>query len=209
MSHNLYLLRNVLTSKVLVSPSIKLDSKILAQIGEQRPQNKIRPDHWVPFLAVTGFKSAETVEALQTAIAPPLSYFGPKVQHPRPGQGKPLQGWKIPEQVIQRTFSLYTELLNNRKVHDEIFGAHNVSDVIAKRSDVEAKSRAGLQVSEMEFLEPMFSYTMWWERDEFRRIIETSTDGWPIFIEHKRLMLLRGRFPKFPESENIIESAFD
>ncbi|KAJ1328373.1 hypothetical protein BSLG_010105 [Batrachochytrium salamandrivorans] len=207
MSHNLYLLRNVLTAKVLVSPSIKLDSKILAQIGEQRPQNKIRPDHWVPFLVVTGFKDARTVEGLQNAIAPPLAYYGPKERLPLSIKGSPFPGWSIPEKVTERTLSLCSELCRDRRVHNEVYGTGAVNRTLAKRVDSTLTSKS-LDISEMGDLEPILSYTMWWERDEFRCIADTTNNGWPSFVEHKKLKLQRGRFPIWPKGSNVVDSVW-
>eukprot|EP00842_Homolaphlyctis_polyrhiza_P000372 jgi/Hompol1/1335/HPOL_002685-RA len=165
--------------------------KILNQIGEQRPQNKIRPDHWVPFLAVTGFKNADTVAELQATIAPPTKYFGPKLRLPLPNSNH-FTGWKIPEQVKDRTMALCRALESSALVRKEIYG-----DRAELASDDELRTML-----------PASQLAMWWERDEFRYIIDDENLLWPDFVVHHKLQLSRGRYPVWPADSNVTETVF-
>ncbi|KAL2913819.1 DNA replication factor C complex subunit Rfc1 [Polyrhizophydium stewartii] len=216
---SLYLLRNHITRRVLVSPSLRLDSRILNQIGEHRPQNKIRPDHWVPFLAVTGFKSDETVQKLQDAIAPPRPYFEPKLRLPLKGSHV-FTGWSVPEAVKESTVGLCRELEASAAVLSEIYGAEAVARAIEETkgetpagqialSDVAAEQVVSPAAAErLRTLAPAHTLTMWWERDEFRYLVDDAGLLWPEFVAHEKLRLHRGRYPIWPKRSGITESVF-
>lgn len=51
---NIYLFRHISTNKVVVSDRFDLEDSVLNQVGENRPNSKVRRDHWIPFCAVTG-----------------------------------------------------------------------------------------------------------------------------------------------------------
>lgn len=54
---NVYLFRNIVTSKVVVSPWFRMHDSVLRQIGEHRPQLKVRRDHWVCYAVLSGLGS--------------------------------------------------------------------------------------------------------------------------------------------------------
>lgn len=56
------------------------------------------------------------------------------------------------------------------------------------------------EVESGEEVEADARYTLWWERDEYRHLIEASTEGWiwPEFVEHRKLKLVRNRYPDVP-----------
>jgi hypothetical protein len=166
----------MITQKVLVSPKFRMDSQILNQIGEHRAQLKIRHDHWVPFLVVSGLrcnqvqedktdiKQSLAEEIISKIVKPqklkgyyrlPLKRTDPKTIFP---------GWKIPEDVTTKTTALCTEL--------------------SKPAFLPKLGDRKLQFH--------------WERDEYRFLIEQSDLFWPQFVEHKKLKLLRNRYPVVP-----------
>lgn len=173
---NLYFFRNMITQKVLVSPKFRMDSQILNQIGEHRAQLKIRHDHWVPFLVVSGIRhdqGQETnpdikrslVEQLISKIAKPQKLKGYyRLPLKRTDHKSIFPGWKIPEEITTTTTALCTEL--------------SKPTFLSKLGD-----------RKLEFH---------WERDEYRFLVEQADLYWPEFVEHKKLKLLRNRYPVVP-----------
>ncbi|KAI9365503.1 hypothetical protein DFJ73DRAFT_270383 [Zopfochytrium polystomum] len=204
---NLFLFRHIITGKVLVSPRFDLKDNLLNQIGEHRNSVKIRHDHWVPFSVVTGLPSPEIQDALTRHLLPrvyarpvagqtfPLPPKHPQPHHPNvtrtnfkllrgvPDRADFWKGWEVPEDVQLKTLALCRGLLH-------VAG----EDGRAKKEDMVA-----------------LNCTVWWERDEYRRLIEgrrvriqdkndpflfkTETLYWPPGVEHRMLELKRGRSP--------------
>ncbi|KAI8929387.1 hypothetical protein BC831DRAFT_444239 [Entophlyctis helioformis] len=206
-THNLFLLRHVMTGKVLVSPRLRLDSVLLNQIGEHRPQNKVRPDHWVPFLAVTGFKRPETVASLQAAIAPPHKFFGPKTRWPLPEANRN-DGWKIPDMVKERTIALCRALETSDAVRADVHGSsasQQAQDGLAAAATADTNAAA----ADAAALDAPTALTMWWERDEFRYLVDEADIFWPEFVAHEKMTLARGRYPVWPEGSGVNEVVYD
>jgi hypothetical protein len=44
--------------------------------------------------------------------------------------------------------------------------------------------------------------TLHWERDEFRFLVDNADISWPEFVEHKKLKLLKNRYPVVPGFDN-------
>ncbi|KAI8914027.1 hypothetical protein DFJ77DRAFT_440907 [Powellomyces hirtus] len=200
--HKLYFFRNQITARVLVSPTFRMDSSILNQIGEHRPEVKIRGDHWVPFAVLTGIQSPEALAAIQkrvvkTVYDQPLGQYRlplPQVKRnpfePRPPRAEdpfalkpqkkgptprrdPLRTWEVPKEVSEKMRDLCRALIVSREVAEE----------------VEQSAAKGEQ-----------QYTLWFERDQYRHMVEENDDGlvWPDFVEYKKLALLRNRYPLVP-----------
>ncbi|KAJ3163299.1 hypothetical protein HDU88_006397 [Geranomyces variabilis] len=206
--HNLYLFRNLQTARVLVSPTFRMQNAILAQIGEHRAETKVRGDHWVPFAVLTGIQNASTVAALQHRLirttqpqhasgryklplpevkripfaprAPkpedPLALQPASVLHPAPTRRPPLRQWEVPVAVDEKMRELCRALI----VAPEV-----IAETADDSADFDSPNR----------------YTLWCERDEYwHRVEESGQAGllWPEFIDHKRLKLLRNRYPLVP-----------
>ncbi|RUS19930.1 hypothetical protein BC937DRAFT_86701, partial [Endogone sp. FLAS-F59071] len=64
-----YLYRHIQTSQVLVSFRKGMKSKILNQILDQtaRPP-RLRKDHWMPVVAITGFKDVRSAQSIHDAL---------------------------------------------------------------------------------------------------------------------------------------------
>ncbi|KAJ3172916.1 hypothetical protein HDU87_007752 [Geranomyces variabilis] len=206
--HNLYLFRNLQTARVLVSPTFRMQNAILAQIGEHRAENKLRGDHWVPFAVLTGIQNPTTVAALQHRLvrttqpahaggryklplpevkripfAPraakpedPLALQPASVLHASPTRRPPLRQWEVPASVDEKMRELCRALI----VAPEV-----LAETADDSADFDSPNR----------------YTLWCERDEYwHRVEESGQAGllWPEFVDHKRLRLLRNRYPLVP-----------
>ncbi|OZJ03711.1 hypothetical protein BZG36_03299 [Bifiguratus adelaidae] len=64
----LYLYRHIQTSQVLVSLRQGMKNKVLQQQSIKQRPPRLRKDHWVPMLAISGFDKAETAQALHDSI---------------------------------------------------------------------------------------------------------------------------------------------
>ncbi|KAJ3081053.1 hypothetical protein HK102_002613 [Quaeritorhiza haematococci] len=195
---NLYLFRNVITSKVLVSPTFKMESAILSQIREHRPELKIRPDHWTPFAVLTDLRKHQTAEMIQKRIldltAPYAGMKGPAGRYrlPLPGHDS-TQGWRIPEEVRSKTIALCKVL--NSPEFTALEGTKKEEAAAVEKPESTTDAPADL-VEEEEFLD--HTYRIWWERDEYRHVVDEQQLLWPDVVAHERLRLLRNRFPLVP-----------
>ncbi|KAJ3195516.1 GDP-L-fucose synthase [Irineochytrium annulatum] len=105
-------------------------SSVLAQIRENHPSNKIRPDHWTPFAVLTGIGSREVKDILvDTLTTKPKNKWGPKVRwpwpepkayiaptpkvenkkvskNPLPEPAKEWMGWTVPQDVKDKTVEI-------------------------------------------------------------------------------------------------------
>ena len=108
---NLYLFRNMLHGKVIVSKGFKLDVSLtkrfdasqnshLSQIGEHRYGRVLRRDHWVPFLVLSGLRS-ESIDKIHDSITTQIPNPQGKYRLPMP-QTQTIQ-WTIPEDVKSKT----------------------------------------------------------------------------------------------------------
>ncbi|KAI8849273.1 hypothetical protein BC829DRAFT_443094 [Chytridium lagenaria] len=209
---NLYFFRNMITGKVIISKQFQLESSLLNQIGEHRPSLRIRQDHWVPFTVLTGLPPTlpsllqEKLTTLRHIGALPLSSrpYLPKgvFGKPRIDPAELWVGWSVPEMVKSKTLMLC-----------EVLGSDEVVEVLK-----EEKGGMGL-------------LTLWWEREEFRYLVERERRRvfeevgvldmanvgavekalrdpvvkkeagrfeWPEFVAHRRLNLVRNRYPQVP-----------
>ncbi|KAI9193318.1 uncharacterized protein BJ171DRAFT_528891 [Polychytrium aggregatum] len=182
---NLYMFRNMITSKVLVSPKFQLEPTLLRQIGEHRPSAKIRADHWVPFAVLTGLRAHTSAEFLADRIVADSLFKNPLSKPTLPLRGsEQYQPWTIPEAVRQRTIEL-CKLLNS----EEFQSQENLSDALTETDE-----------SAQEFPR---SLELHWERDEYQHVVsdadvEQDQDQvlmWPMFVDHRKLKLLRNRYP--------------
>ncbi|KAI8911504.1 hypothetical protein EDD86DRAFT_245786 [Gorgonomyces haynaldii] len=120
---NVYLFRNMITHKVLVSPKFYMADTILNQIGEHRSTLKLRRDHWVPFAVLTGLKTMQESEAITKGITSTYRFPGPFYRlplKPNPQDEFPqFPGWKTPEQVQQKIEKL-CQFLTEYKSEDRL-----------------------------------------------------------------------------------------
>ncbi|KAI9093095.1 hypothetical protein DFS34DRAFT_272702 [Phlyctochytrium arcticum] len=228
--HSLYFFRHQQTARVLVSTVFRMEDSILNQIGEHRVGNKIRGDLWVPFCILTGVKSPETVRRVLSSVTTihadqrgtyrlplpevrkdPFAAPLPKLKNPfapREGKGKglkelierrdPLKPWTVPETVREKIVSLCRVLGTDVTVRKEIEEGIAEADARVER---EAEAAAKGLPSEKTANLKSPTYTIHWERDEYRHLAEETGDGvlWPEFVEHKKLQLVRNRWPRIPE----------
>ncbi|KAI8826591.1 uncharacterized protein EV422DRAFT_562654 [Fimicolochytrium jonesii] len=82
--YKLYLFRNQITARVLVSRTFRMSDKLLSQIGEHRPSLKLRGDHWVPFAILTGLPTLTAAKSLQSRLATPQENPSGKYRLPLP-----------------------------------------------------------------------------------------------------------------------------
>ncbi|KAJ3054749.1 hypothetical protein HK097_000920 [Rhizophlyctis rosea] len=150
--HNLYFFRHMITGKVLVSPYFQLikyggQPSLLNQIFEHRPQNHIRPDHWVPYAVLTGIKKPRTVLSIQSEVLGPrvrpdgktgaYSKSLSKLPLSRSGKKEPFEAeWTVPEMVKDRTVALCRALNENAEVRKEVDGVLNAVEGIGAESGV-------------------------------------------------------------------------
>lgn len=163
---NVYLFRNITNHSVLISPYYRLQPKLLRQIRMDRPQLKIRPDHWTPFAILTGFKDLTSSTRLTTKTVhldstPGYGYSG-KVRYPLPTQHEVT--WKIPDDIKSATIRL-----------------------------CKALSSASYVKKEVEGVEDAFPLAIHWERDDYKEVVEEEGLSWPDFIQHKACFLLMPR----------------
>ena len=50
--------------------------------------------------------------------------------------------------------------------------------------------------------------TLWWEREEYRYVVDEQDLLWPEFVKHDKLVLRRGRYPVWPEQSGVTDSAY-
>lgn len=133
---SLYFFRHHITHKVLVSPRVLLEhtphNRLLNQIGENRPQAKIRPDHWVPFAVLSGIPNQALADRILKLVVPQIydDGFWLKKQtfpvYPKRLAGEKQSGgpaeylkWRIPDMVREKTV-LLCEVLNKPEITAEL-----------------------------------------------------------------------------------------
>ncbi|KXS17534.1 hypothetical protein M427DRAFT_121932 [Gonapodya prolifera JEL478] len=208
---NLYLFRNVLTSKVLLSTNYILKPHLYKQIGEHWPSHSIRPDHWVPFVVLTGIPSLDLAKHLQELVlsrkpAPPLpiaSYRYPIYKVPSrmllesegktatEGEEQPIlsiRPYAVPDDIRDRVSHL-CEVLNE---HGE--GLKKANDKALARMTGATKN-ARVETNQSTTVAGAYPPSLYWERDEFRTVVAERQLFWPDWMSHYKLLLKRGRFP--------------
>ncbi|KAJ1560991.1 hypothetical protein HK405_005262 [Cladochytrium tenue] len=220
---NLFLFRNIISGQVIVSPRFNIEVSHLNQIGENRSGARVRHDRWVPFAVVTGIPDPTTHDAITRALLPSAAVLArrapgpapklplpppkdaPRPYHPNvsrtrgtllsgvPDRGDFWQGWKVPEALRTRTLALCLALMRAGPPRPSVTGT---------KCKTAAPAVAAPEAPQ---------YTVWWERDEFRRLPEgqavavRSDDDpfetvreelfWPEWVAHRPLPLRRGRAP--------------
>ncbi|KAI8999991.1 hypothetical protein BC832DRAFT_594216 [Gaertneriomyces semiglobifer] len=195
---NLYLFRNQVTSQALVSTVFRIKPAHLSQVGQHRAEVRPRPDHWVPFAVLTNLQPW-TVEALNKTLTSSTSHIKPLGKHTLPlpanrnpfsiNTSKPLDPlalrlpnpkkftgrdwkaqWQAPEEVRKKVIALCRALTQSVAVREEVASA--VGKTVA----------------------------IHWERDEYINLIDSADDttplAWPEYVEHRKLRLIRNRFPE-------------
>jgi hypothetical protein len=200
---------------------------MLKQIRENRSSLKLRPDHWVPFSVLTGIPDNSAQKTLFDLTAPKPLIHGPlpKYRLPlRPDAASPLlaekrtrlkgernfrpldksllwQPWTIPQDVKQKTVML-CRALNETDVQ-ELLHSKSLESTSSKSTLSSSTPQQTANPSSHIQTESPLSLTMYWERDEYRYVIEERSlldEGeklvWPSFVQHARLELFRNRYPK-------------
>ncbi|KAI8888200.1 hypothetical protein K501DRAFT_320980 [Backusella circina FSU 941] len=67
-SHGVYLFRHIQTKQILVSLKPNMKSKVLNQLGTVHKPPQIRKDLWRPLVALTGFQTPQSAQALSDAL---------------------------------------------------------------------------------------------------------------------------------------------
>ncbi|TPX69078.1 hypothetical protein SpCBS45565_g02740 [Spizellomyces sp. 'palustris'] len=200
-------------------------SAILSQIGEHRPGLRIRGDHWVPFAVLTGVKRPETLQAIQAHVVKkvskdPIGHYRlplPETKRnpfvPRPPRAKnpfaqkaqkpvqrvdPLAPWTVPEDVKAKVIDLCKTLTLNPAVKAEVESSLSAPIIGEAIAGEEASAEHGDSMVTSDY--ELGQYTIWWERDQYRYLVEESAEGlvWPEFVEHRKLKLIRNRYPAVP-----------
>jgi hypothetical protein len=147
----------------------------LNQIGEQRPQLKIRHDHWVPYCILTGLKNRtvadDIIQKCVTIHKQPMGYYRLPLKNTE-NQNTQFPGWTISESIKSTTNALCN----------------------------------AIQEDSIKSLLENEKISLYWERDEFRFLIEKDKQDWPEFIVHEKLQLLRNRYPVVPGFDNKTRS---
>ncbi|KAI8801681.1 hypothetical protein BJ742DRAFT_836315 [Cladochytrium replicatum] len=199
---NIYLFRNRLTHKVLVSQNFQLQSDLLAQIRENRPGLQIRRDHWVPFAVLSGINNQSAYDTIFRRLLPhSMSSNRDHVTLPGPKYTLPIQNnlghtWKVPKAVEEKVVRLCQVLSRSPK-----------SDVAGGQSR-SSRSAAVEEIGERELEERRFvpqlseearsRYLIWWEREEYKTMVYKNDLEWPDYVEHTPMELIRGRYPNVP-----------
>ncbi|KAJ3129077.1 hypothetical protein HK098_002669 [Nowakowskiella sp. JEL0407] len=199
---NIYFFRNIVNGKVLVSPRFQLEDALLAQIGEHRPQNKIRRDHWTPFLVFTGMRREDRqMQVINDVIIPRPPKCtrahpngGPEVDHlpesrkqKKSSERLPNWVWSPPEGTTQLTSRLCQLIVTAKD-----------TPVSRTEQEVGKGARAlGIEIQRHFKLKPL--YSVWYERPEYFDEEEWKDVG--MVVERKKLKLIKGRYPVVPGIE--------
>ncbi|KAJ3005826.1 hypothetical protein HKX48_000440 [Thoreauomyces humboldtii] len=221
--HKLYMFRNQLTNRVLVSPTFRMPNTILNQIGEHRPEVTIRGDHWVPFAVLTGIRAPSTLSSLLSRVANPVQAqpngqyrlplpevkrdpfapARPKAEDPFALRERevverrdPLRAWTVPTEVRDKMRALCRALIVDGEVRREMAEHVPLHDVDPATTLEGGGASSPLVDADLDTV----PYTLWVERDQFRHLVEEQDDGlvWPEFVDHRRLRLVRNRYPDVP-----------
>ncbi|KAI8138103.1 hypothetical protein BJV82DRAFT_632617 [Fennellomyces sp. T-0311] len=68
MSHSVYLFRHIQTNQVIVSTRQWAQNRSLRQLDTATRPVRLRKDHWRPLVAVTGFNSLQSAQAVSDAL---------------------------------------------------------------------------------------------------------------------------------------------
>ncbi|KAJ1922248.1 hypothetical protein H4219_000110 [Mycoemilia scoparia] len=173
----LYLFRNIKTSQVLVSTQrnlIKDQNRILRQITDVTVRPpRIRPDLWNPMVVATGFPSSTESQTLQTVLAQTSA---------------PLK--QPTEEEIKKHMLLP---ISKRKIID--------MDMI--ESKIAHLCRALIYFKHTDSPIVKNDINLYWERPEYRDILNGSNLLWPEFVQHKQLELVRGNIICNPELKRL------
>ncbi|KAI8837942.1 hypothetical protein BJ741DRAFT_602362 [Chytriomyces cf. hyalinus JEL632] len=180
---NLYLFRHMITNKVLVSPKFQLETPLLKQIGGHRSSLTIRRDHFVPFAVVSGIASADNHAQLATQVPHPYTNVLPKSLSKLP---------LSPLTVEQRA--------PRKKLPKGVFGLRKpeaADEWVKWQIPADVKERTWALCDALNEIEGE-NVTVFWERDEYRRVVDEANLVWPEYVTHKALDLFRNRYPIVP-----------
>ncbi|KAJ3392053.1 hypothetical protein HDU92_008651 [Lobulomyces angularis] len=281
---NLYLFRNVLNSAVVVSPYYRITTKSLRQIRAHREQKNPRPDHWTPFLVLSGLTSVRIAEKLKNKILhlkkneSDLLHRnklgpGPKVRLPLTEQHQK-EPWTVPLDIRRKVKVLCKILSNSSFLRAEVkkiskliliplslyfkssfiflvllmlayitllailkeakskkeMEKKKINKIIIKevKTPIDKLEEGNSKESEKKSIKPNATTAdagetnieniqadvdsnlstslkdspilkIFWERDDFKFVVNEDQLLWPTFVQHEKLILHKGRFPKVPQ----------
>ncbi|KAJ3247664.1 hypothetical protein HDU78_003470 [Chytriomyces hyalinus] len=173
----------MITNKVLVSPKFQLETPLLKQIGGHRSSLTIRRDHFVPFAVVSGIASADNHAQLATQVPHPYTNVLPKSLSKLP---------LSPLTVEQRA--------PRKKLPKGVFGLRKpeaADEWVKWQIPADVKERTWALCDALNEIEGE-NVTVFWERDEYRRVVDEANLVWPEYVTHKALDLFRNRYPIVP-----------
>ena len=209
---NFYLFRNLISNRVICSPQFRINETHLWQIGSARNQLKLRPDHWTPFLILTGLTMRQQKIFINN-LTLTKQKTGPKSETRLPLQrgSNQFPGWSISDD-IKKAVKTVSETLFEMEKFQTTAGFKLMQDPVAiKKSKRALKqfmlqpaakrrqwARQGLKpdlVPVYKTLGPLqeFKIVLHWARQEFQLLNE-----FPESVTHTTLELRKNRYPVIP-----------
>lgn len=139
----------------------------------------------MPFAVVTGLKDESICKKIISEITTKKKHPLGVYTLPLPSPAGQFPGWTVPAQVKDTTIKL-CKALNGLEL-----------DQVSVANEAAVPNAEGLLP-----LDADSSIQLHWEREEYRTIIESQDLMWPGQIAHKKLKLVRNRFPVVPEFDN-------
>ncbi|KAJ3045549.1 hypothetical protein HDV00_009206 [Rhizophlyctis rosea] len=209
--------------RIALKKNIRAQFDLLRQINQHHQSNQIRWDHWTPFAVLTGIRSPETVKAIQSEIfrlrenkkrSPDPVW---KIERHNKEQYPWKEEWTVPDKIKKKMVDLCKVLTTNEVVQAEVEGilAAAEKQLVGGAAGVEVNGEGAKEDGSGEGavtttssgegslvgnanIDLGLAYQLWFERDDFRQVVEEEGLLWPVFVDLQKLTLEKGHYPIVP-----------